>query len=347
MSQADSRRAKSRLVSLGLGLTVLTATQAHSHGWVEQPLARQQFCVRDGGYWWPADGSGIPNAACRAAFLASGTFQFVQNNEYSANVLDYNNIQAVRAVVRDATLCAAGDNAKRGMNLPSASWQRTLVRPRADGTIEVLFNATAPHSPSFWQFYLTKPGFDAATQTLAWANLDLIGTASNVPLVQIGGRNMYRLSVRMPPGRTGSATLFTRWQRQDAAGEGFYNCSDITIGSTAALAWHDQGALTRRGTAAQAQDEVWFRVFDDTGNERVFERLRIIADNQPLEIWTAQLAEIVNSKYGDIVQIGVNRGDSDVSSAQEGAAVRVWLGNADFTFTLDIKRPGGSEPAVR
>lgn len=344
MLALPSLRARACVVSAGL---LLTATQAASHGWVEQPLARQQFCVRDGGYWWPPDGSGIPNAACRAAFLAAGTFQFVQNNEYSANVIDYNNIQAVRAVVRDGTLCAAGDNAKRGMNLPSASWQRTSVRPRTDGTIELLFNATAPHSPSFWQFYLTKPGFNAATQTLTWANLDLVSTASNVPLVQIGGRNMYRLSVRLPAGRTGGATLLTRWQRQDAGGEGFYNCSDITIASAAALDWHDQGALARRGTSADAGDEVWFRVFDSTGHEQVFEKLPITTDNQSQETWLAQLAEIVNDKYGDLVQIGGVAADG-VNSAQDGAPSRVWLRDANYTFALDIKKPQANPgPAVR
>ncbi len=285
----------------------------------------------------------MPNTACRAAFLEAGTFQFVQNIEYSANVSDYNNIAAVKTVVKDGTLCAAADSAKRGMNLPHANWQRTVVTPKADRSIEVLFYASTPHNPGFWEFYLTKPGFDGVNQRLSWADLDLISQAGNVPTVNIGGRQMYQFNVEMPAGRTGDAILFTRWQRRDQGGEGFYNCSDITIAGAAATAtaaiWQDKGAFIPNGLAAQAQDQVWFRVFDSTGKERVFEKLPVTSSNRSPDLWAAQLASFINSAYGGVVQIGVPNADGSISySTDNPASNRVWLVSSEDTFALDIKK---------
>ncbi|MEM1153068.1 MAG: lytic polysaccharide monooxygenase, partial [Pseudomonadota bacterium] len=55
--------------------------------------------------------------------------------------------------------------------------------------------------------------------------LELIDTAGNVPVVN----GKYRMDITIPSGRSGDAILFVRWQRVDPVGEGFYNCSDITI----------------------------------------------------------------------------------------------------------------------
>jgi len=85
-------------------------------------------------------------------------------------------------------------------------------------------NSNAPHNPSFWEFYLTKPNADL-TKGLAWGDLDLIQEEGNVPVN--GGK--YRINVTIPSDRSGDAILFVRWQRNDSTGEGFYNCLDMTI----------------------------------------------------------------------------------------------------------------------
>ncbi len=326
---------------------MLISETVHAHGYVHYPLARQQFCARDGGYWWPADGSAIPNAACRAAFLESGTFQFVQNIEFAANVADYNTIAAVKNVVKDNTLCAAGDNAKRGVNLAHAAWQRTVITPKADNSFDVLFYAATPHNPSFWEIYLSKPGYNAATQRLTWADLDRITQVGNIAIEKIDGRNMYRVPVKLPAGRIGDAVLFTRWQRQDPAGEGFYNCSDITIAGSNNETWYDKGVYIRSGTTVQLNDEVWFRVFNGTGQERVFEKLTITSANQSLSQWSAQIAAGVNSNYRAIVQIGVKNADGSIRfDSSNVAANHVWLGDSNDSFTLDIKSPQSNHPPV-
>ncbi|MEC8225365.1 MAG: lytic polysaccharide monooxygenase, partial [Pseudomonadota bacterium] len=109
---------KSKALSLSAVATsmLLACASSHvnAHGFLESPKARQAICNADGGYWWPADGTGIPNLACRAAFVEAGHVQFVQDIEFSANTIDYTNLEAVKQSVPDGRLCAAGDPEKRG-----------------------------------------------------------------------------------------------------------------------------------------------------------------------------------------------------------------------------------------
>ena len=318
-----------------------------SHGYTEKPKTRQQFCVDDGGYWWPDDGSGVPNEACRAAFLESGTFQFVQNIEFSANVADYNNMDAVRSIVKDGSLCAAGDQAKRGMDVPSPHWQRTNVTPDENGEFEYLFFGATPHNPSFWEFYLSNENFDASTQVLTWADLQLIDQKGDIPITHINGRNFYQMKVKIPAGRTGDAILYTRWQREDVAGEGFYNCSDITIegSTTPPFDWFDKGYYVKQGTEAQAGDEVWFRVFDSVGTEVVFKKLAITADNQAQQVWASAIANDVNAANAAHVQIGVKTTSNTIEyNANDTLINKVWLKKQANSFALDIKKPQNNLP---
>ena len=138
------------------GLTALTSVNVHAHGWVEYPSARQNTCYLDGGFW----DDQIPNAACQAAFDQSGAYPFVQRNEVAANVANYRDMAHVHAIVRDGTLCSAGDSAKAGLDVASPHWQKTALSLDANNQFELVFNATAPHNPSYWQFYLSKPEYD-------------------------------------------------------------------------------------------------------------------------------------------------------------------------------------------
>lgn len=325
-------------------LIAVTPAFALAHGWVSYPKARQAICHDDGGYWSPADGSAIPNGACRAAFLQSGTYPFTQLNEFSANVADYRDLGAVQQRVVDGSLCSAGDSAKAGMDLPSAAWQKTTLQ--AGQSLEWLFRATATHNPSYWQFYLTKPGFDTASQVLTWADLQLLDTADNLQPVTIGGNNYYQLTLTLPAERSGDAILYTRWQRDDAAGEGFYNCSDIHInGADSTPVWHDGGYLLSGDPGAASGDNLWFRVFDGSGSELVFETLAIDDANQSLALWTAALATQVNGADSQWVQLGIKDGDSIVFDASQPLANKVWLADSRYSSALDLKK-GSSDAAL-
>lgn len=197
----------------------LSSTNAVAHGWTEYPEARQSICYSQGGVWT----GNTPNAACQEVLNISGTYPFVQRNEVAINIPypNYLNQNIVKQHIPDGTLCYANDPQKKGLGIEHTEWTRTTVAP---GSMELIYNATAPHNPSFWEIYITKPGVDVS-KALTWDNLELINSYGNIP---VGSDRKYRMNIDIPD-RSGDAVLFTRWQRNDPAGEGFYNCSDITI----------------------------------------------------------------------------------------------------------------------
>ncbi|QQX83964.1 lytic polysaccharide monooxygenase [Cupriavidus necator] len=211
----------------------LVATPARAHGVVEFPIARQLKCFQDGGFWYPADGSGVPNAACREAFRRSGAYPFQQWNEITGFPQDYNSQASVEQAIKDGTLCSGGDPRKAGLDVRSTQWHKTPIKPQ-NGKIRVMFYATAAHNPSFVRIYLTKASY-VHGEPLRWTDLEQIYAGAAPAPQTIGGKRYYVYDVPIPAGRTGNAVLYLRWQRQDAGREGFYNCSDVTIESAAGV----------------------------------------------------------------------------------------------------------------
>uniref|UniRef100_A0A0G4GK73 Chitin-binding type-1 domain-containing protein n=1 Tax=Chromera velia CCMP2878 TaxID=1169474 RepID=A0A0G4GK73_9ALVE len=206
-----------------LGVASSLVFQVDAHGYAVFPKARQTFCYEDGTAkgWF----NNFESEPCQQAFDISGTYPFIQQNKFAANVIDFNNQQAVEAMVPDGHLCSGGDSRKAGVDILSADWKRDKLA--AGETFTYRLRATAPHNPSFWKFYISKPSYDTASSPLSWSDLEPLADVGNVP-VQDG---YYYMDLQMPSDRPdGSlATIFTRWQRDDAAGEGFYMCSDVVI----------------------------------------------------------------------------------------------------------------------
>ncbi|MDO3381472.1 lytic polysaccharide monooxygenase [Gilvimarinus algae] len=340
-----SRKILTQTVKTGLFTSCLlmaaTAQQTLAHGYAEFPKARQAYCEEDGGYWWPADGSGIPNAACRAAFLEAGTYQFVQAIEFSKNVTNYNSQAAVEAGVPNGTLCAAGDSAKSGIDIPHPDWPAQQITLNGAGEFEYLFYASTPHDPSFWKFYLSKPGFNPATDVLTWGDLELVDEKSSASLQTINGKRFYVMNVSLPTNRSGDAILYTRWQRQDVAGEGFYNCSDIVLGDVEPPTWNDAGAYVQQGINPSAGDQIWFRVFDNFGSEVVFNQFDITAANEALGSWTAELANEINNTE-TAVRVGVLSGGNVSYNSGDLYANRVYVLNDSYTYQMDLETASSS-----
>ena len=324
---------------------LFTSLQASSHGYVDYPKARQQICKDDGGYWWPADGSGIPNSACRAAYQQSGGYMLTQHHEFSANVADYRNMAAVQAVVSDGSLCAGGDSRKSGMDIPSPHWQRTSINLAQSNEITLRFRATTPHNPSYWQIYLSKPGFDSASETLSWNQLQLIHQQNDVN----AEAGYYNLNVQLPADRSGPAVLYTRWQRVDVVGEGFYNCSDIELvngnSDTSPVLWFDKGAFVNLQTPAEVGGYAQLRLFDADGQERIDESWQITNANIGIALWATELATQINTQYSNLLQIGVLSGDNVVFSS-DLATNRAYVRDNSTFYNLDLRPAdsGGSNP---
>lgn len=341
---------KHAALSLALTATLFGASgQATAHGYMFSPMARQAFCELQQGYWWPEDGSKIPNAACRAAYLSSGHFQFVQEHEFAVNTRDYTNLVEVQANIPDGTLCAGGDNKKRGMNLPSPHWQRSEVVPNANGDIKIKFRATTPHNPSFWEFYLSSPSYDGATMPLTWGDVSLVQSHENIDFIKgMDGNRFYEMDVNIPADRAGDAILYTRWQRVDVVGEGFYNCSDITIvrDGVEPETWFDAGFYLKQGQTAAIGETVSLRLFDATGQELVNQQLAVTAANQTN--WASELAQSLNLNYGHLLNIGVKNTQGEIAFDSANLLSNVtYVADKEHTFVVTIQAaPVNSAPIV-
>jgi len=340
------RNNKSLISALGLlacagVLTVSSKSQAHA--FMDNPKARQSICQAQGGFWWPIDGSNIPNLACRAAFLDSGYVQFIQEHEISVNVADYHNQQAIEAAIPDGTLCSAGSSEKSGVNLASPYWQKTEVMPNGDNNIQVRFNAQTPHNPSFWRVYLSKPSFNASTDVLRWQDLELVQEHGNIDFTKSSdGNRYYNMEVHIPADRVGDALLYSHWQRVDVVGEGFYNCSDITIvrDDVEPDEWQAIAYFIKQGQNANVGDSPWARLFNADGQELINQQFMINSDNTAS--WQADFAQQLNEDFNQHIKIGVknlnNASSSDeiIFDSENVLSNQVWVTNQDYSFTLSV-----------
>ena len=93
-----------------------------------------------------------------------------------------------------------------------------------NGKIDIVYDATATHDPSFFEVYISKADYDAGKAELKWSDLELLGKAENITPVN----QQYKFSVDAK-NYTGKHVIYIRWQRIDPIGEGFYSCSDVNI----------------------------------------------------------------------------------------------------------------------
>ena len=108
-----------------------------------------------------------------------------------------------------------------GLDQVSTAWPKTALTQGE--TIAVRFRATAPHNPSVWDVWMTRPTWDAATP-LRWSEMEFLGR----PTVAFSNGE-YRFDLTVPMDRSGHHVLWVAWQRDDPVGEVFISASDIDI----------------------------------------------------------------------------------------------------------------------
>lgn len=353
----NSQRLTRSLLRYALATACLTPALGWTHGAVDIPESRQVHCYTIPDLWQTP--STIRDLGCRAAIVKSGVYPMQQWHEVTRLVTapDYNDDAKVRAAIPDGQLCGAGDPRKEGLNLASPDWYKTTLTPK-DGTIDVRINATAPHVPSFVKIYLSKASFNPATTPLKWSDLELIHEETNTTARKDWGNQppkpwgtaFFAYKVGIPSGRSGNAILFTRWQRIDPAGEGFYSCSDIVInGSGTPFSWFDKGPYLPPDITPVAGDTVRFRVLGHTedASEVVDERLPITASNQPPQVWGKQLADKLQ-QYSAIVRLGKRVDNTIVFDPNVMANNQIFVANELDTPALSITSGGdpGTPPPV-
>ena len=342
-----------QLFNHALTVLMLLPVLAWSHGAVDIPVSRQVHCYTLPNFW-----VGTNDPGCKASHDLSGTYPGQQWNEVAKLVKDYENQSAVENAVPDGQLCAAGDPLKKGLNLPQASWYKTTVIPKG-GTIDVRLIGTAPHVPSFVKIYLSKPGYNAATTALKWSDLALVHEermtvaktdwGNNPPAIS-GVSGYFEFKVKVPSGQSGDAVLFTRWQREDPAGEGFYNCSDITLAAAGIPELHDLGQFITPDIpqVLKPGDSVHFRILTTTSaaKELVDITHKITESNLDANVWGREIAGQVDVS---IARIGKKQGAEVVFDPSNASLNSVYATHDGYTKAMSIiagEDPGPVNPAA-
>ncbi|QYC92716.1 GP37 [Trabala vishnou gigantina nucleopolyhedrovirus] len=235
-----------------------------AHGYLSWPIARQYRCFRDNDFWWPETGENIGDSACRTAYQSvyakyrnagessgvaanAAQYMFQQYHEYAALAgPNYDSLSHIQNNVIPSNLCAAGAanksknfGDKSGIDQSMLDWRADILYSDPDKRVEhggllvdIHFCPTTAHDPSYFQVFITKPEYDYSHE-LQWDDLQLLELAGAFGLVPNDGTDddcsadkLYNIPV-VVPYRLDKFILYVRWQRNDVAGEGFYNCADV------------------------------------------------------------------------------------------------------------------------
>jgi chitin-binding protein len=185
---------------------------AFGHGSMADPLSRSYGVFLE-------NPENPTSTAGRAAVAVAGTQAFYDWHEVSGLFpnRDY------QARIPDGQLPGVGRAKYAGLNLARADWPATSV---AAGPYLCTFFAQTPHDPSYFELYLTKPGYDP-TKPFKWSDLERLPNPTDT---RLEGKN-YKLTAQLP-ARTGRHVLYVIWQRIDPAGEAFFSTSDLVFDGT-------------------------------------------------------------------------------------------------------------------
>jgi predicted carbohydrate-binding protein with CBM5 and CBM33 domain len=188
---------------------VLPARPAAAHGATTRPISRTAACA--------AGAETAGSAACRAARKANGQpFGSFDN----LRVPDVNGRD--RQIIPDGNLCSGDRPEFAGLDLARDDWPATELT--AGQKIDIRYAATIPHRGTF-RVYLTRPGYHP-DEPLGWDDLgaEPLLTATDPPLRD----GAYRMSGRLPAGRTGRHVLYVVWQTSSTP-DTYYSCSDLVL----------------------------------------------------------------------------------------------------------------------
>ena len=185
---------------------------AQAHGTIISPATRAYQC-------WKTWGSQHTNPAmqqqdpmCWRAFQANPDTMW---NWMSA--LRDGLAGEYQARTPDGQLCSNGLTRNDTLNQPGA-WKSTNV----GRSFTVQMYDQASHGADYFRVYVTKQGFNPATQRLGWGNLDLITTTGRYAPAQNISFNV------STSGRSGNHVLFVIWKASHMD-QTYMWCSDINI----------------------------------------------------------------------------------------------------------------------
>lgn len=338
-----------KILSIVIGSLAISTLSgpAFGHGAMENPRARQWECNNQGGMWNP---STMRSAACRAALdnSPSGAGAFVNWNGYTGFARSPH--AASQSNVPDGMLCTGNNPGAAGFNLPRSDWTTTTIQPDSHGQVGMTYYYTARHTPSFIEFYINKKNVDVTKKALGWNDVELLkkfDIAAGDPSVR------HTVNVTIPADRVGKAIIFTRWQRIDSAGEGFYGCSDVDIrgrdGSQAPAgggeeeesiqsSWTEKGDFITMAHKPVVGEKVRFRLMGGTRGDNLIDvNLPITAQNINNNQWVIELGQLLNRDHSNELQIGQKQSDGTIRfNEQLPLTNQVFVSNGLYGYAIEI-----------
>ncbi|MDT8869187.1 lytic polysaccharide monooxygenase [Vibrio fluvialis] len=239
------------------------------------------------------------------------------------------------AVLKDGQLCSATKGGAYGvLDVPSAQRYTTTLTPDQNGMVEIQYMPTAAHRTWYWDYFVTRDGFNPETDVLTWGDLERIDVIDAAGATPGNNNQMHHQKIHWPADKTGKRILFQIWQRpnpshtpHDVLGaapsnvwdspEAFYSCANVYVAPNDGVdpdpenPWPVSERFAFDDTAIEAGYAVVARIMEN-GSERFKIPLEITAANLADDQWKIELAEKINSDLSasKFMQVGV-RNDSD------------------------------------
>lgn len=203
------------LLSVVASLLTFQPTLASAHGTVIDPPTRNYGCATR---WSGPDAPGMQeqDPMCYIAWHQS------PGAMYNWNALYANNLgEDLERVVPNGQICSAGrsEMGRYGPMDNPGPWRMT----RVGSTFTVHVQDVARHGADYLKIYITKQGFDPATSTISWNNLDFIKQTGRYP-----GQLDYKTEVNTS-GYTGRHVVVTIWKASHMD-QKYFLCSDVDFG---------------------------------------------------------------------------------------------------------------------
>ncbi|WP_062214827.1 lytic polysaccharide monooxygenase [Streptomyces sp. NBRC 109706] len=191
---------------------------ASAHGSIVDPASRNYSCFDRWGSDHLNPDMAQEDPMCWQAWQDNPNAMWNWNGLYRENVGGNH-----QGAIPNGTLCSGGNTeGGRYDSLDAVGpWKTTDISSSSNFTVELYDQAS--HGADYFQVYVTRQGFDPATQSLGWGNLELVETTgSYAPSQNIS----FDVSA---PGRTGHHVVFTIWQASHLD-QSYYLCSDVNFG---------------------------------------------------------------------------------------------------------------------
>ncbi|MGL4601112.1 MAG: lytic polysaccharide monooxygenase [Plesiomonas sp.] len=269
-----------------------------------------------------------------------------------------------KAVLMDGKICSASKGgAYDVLDVPSAQRHTTKLKRDKDGKIEIQYVPTAAHRTWYWDYFVTRDGFNPDTDKLTWADLERIDVIDAKGTAPNGGNSgqVYTQKIKWPADKTGKRILFQVWQRPDPShthhevlgappsnvwdsSEAFYSCANVIVesddGGTEPPETGNPWQSSQRFASAATTVDVGYTVVArlmDKGSEQFKIPLDITANNITNDKWKIELAEKINNdtSVSKFAKVGVVNADYDVSLSSDPNKNFIYFTGKDWKHLIE------------